>query len=563
MSSEVQVELGDVLQSNTTFYEVLDFKGEGVFGKVAECRNLITEELVAVKIHKKTDDDNVRWEVEMLERIAVLDPDQSNIVRFIDHFKFMDSSCLAFEMLDMSLWDLMMSRQQPLDLHEIRPVTRQLLVAYEALKKIGIMHADLKPDNIMLVNHRHQPFKIKLIDFGLARQTSEVEVGAIMQAESYRAPEATLGLPLSEAVDMWGVGCVMAFLYFATNLLSQQCSYHRTKTMVNLVGLPAKHHMKFGLYSWVYFVCEPRGEWRLRTPEEFEEITGAEPEVHEGYFDCVKNLKDAVMGFPQTTDGVERKDRRTFFDLLRCCLNPNPEKRITPRKALEHSFVTMAHLRDEVAASSYTEAALQYMRVSPLEKPDSSFSGYEADSEDVDIDLERDSDTISNFSCCSCSHSFISECPSSGYEADIQSSSFKPFRKQHVQYCHLTKHHCHHLHSKTFGQPATSDPHKEHLSPSSPTSGIQPNPLPGSSTATSTPPEKEPSSSSQPVASDNNNKISSVDTKLADGTKVSAPSNKKARKGNVFQRINRFFGRARRRVVSVFTLRRSQSNPPT
>uniref|UniRef100_A0A665THF7 Protein kinase domain-containing protein n=1 Tax=Echeneis naucrates TaxID=173247 RepID=A0A665THF7_ECHNA len=269
---------------NTTFYEVLDFKGEGVFGKVAECRNLITEELVAVKIHKKTDDDNVRWEVEMLERIAVLDPDQSNIVRFIDHFKFMDSSCLAFEMLDMSLWDLMMSRQQPLDLHEIRPVTRQLLVAYEALKKIGIMHADLKPDNIMLVNHRHQPFKIKLIDFGLARQTSEVEVGAIMQAESYRAPEATLGLPLSEAVDMWGVGCVMAFLYFATNLLSQQCSYHRTKTMVNL------------------------------------------------------NLKDAVMGFPQTTDGVERKDRRTFFDLLRCCLNPNPEKRITPRKALEHSF---------------------------------------------------------------------------------------------------------------------------------------------------------------------------------------------------------------------------------
>ncbi|AWP00989.1 Beta-2-microglobulin [Scophthalmus maximus] len=45
-----------------------------------------------------------------------------------------------------------------------------LLVELEALKNIGIIHMDLKPHNIMFVNHKDQPFKIKLNDFGLALQ---------------------------------------------------------------------------------------------------------------------------------------------------------------------------------------------------------------------------------------------------------------------------------------------------------------------------------------------------------------------------------------------------------
>uniref|UniRef100_A0A665WGN2 Protein kinase domain-containing protein n=1 Tax=Echeneis naucrates TaxID=173247 RepID=A0A665WGN2_ECHNA len=234
----------------------------------------------AVKIHKQsTTDGSVEWEVDMLKKVRALDPEKTNIVRFIDHFISEDYSCIAFEMLEMSLWDLVRRRQQPLSLHEIRPVTHQLLGAFEALKKIGIIHADLKPDNVMLVSLRHQPYKIKLIDFGLAVPSNKVRVGATMQAESYRAPEVTLGLPLSEAVDMWGVGCVMAFLYFGTNLFPNGCPYHRIKTMVQLVGLPAKHHMLYGVSTTVYFSWGSQVGWRLRTPAEYEAVTGEKPEV--------------------------------------------------------------------------------------------------------------------------------------------------------------------------------------------------------------------------------------------------------------------------------------------
>lgn len=49
-----KVGTGHLLQSNTSLYNVEEFIGEGSFGKVARCKNLVTQELVAVKIIKAT-----------------------------------------------------------------------------------------------------------------------------------------------------------------------------------------------------------------------------------------------------------------------------------------------------------------------------------------------------------------------------------------------------------------------------------------------------------------------------------------------------------------------------
>ncbi|KAF7642111.1 hypothetical protein LDENG_00264480, partial [Lucifuga dentata] len=99
-----------------------------------------------------------------------------------------------------------------LSVKEIRPFAKQLLVALSALKSIGIIHSDLKLD-IMLVNHKEEPFRVKLIDFGLACHYKDVEPGKIIQILHYRAPEVLLGLPITEAVDMWALGCTLACLF--------------------------------------------------------------------------------------------------------------------------------------------------------------------------------------------------------------------------------------------------------------------------------------------------------------------------------------------------------------
>uniref|UniRef100_A0A3Q3KDL3 Protein kinase domain-containing protein n=1 Tax=Monopterus albus TaxID=43700 RepID=A0A3Q3KDL3_MONAL len=275
-SREVQIILSDRKQKNGSGeYVIQAFLGEGSFGKVAKCLNLRNNETVAIKIHKShLSNDDIEQEVAMLQALRAVDPDKNNLVRFIDSFDCQNCYCLAFEMLDKSLWDLMMDRRlTPLTLNEIRPITQQLLVAFHALKGLGIIHTDLKADNIMLVNHQDQPFKVKLIDFGLALPASKARIGMTMQIRSFRAPEVFLGLPISEAIDMWGLGCVMAFLYFSNYLFSHSSSYKTMKDICQMVGQPEDHLLNAGTKASHYFIKKVDSnnlEWRLMTAVENE-----------------------------------------------------------------------------------------------------------------------------------------------------------------------------------------------------------------------------------------------------------------------------------------------------
>uniref|UniRef100_A0A8C6WE02 Protein kinase domain-containing protein n=1 Tax=Neogobius melanostomus TaxID=47308 RepID=A0A8C6WE02_9GOBI len=200
-----------MLRGRTATYSVVRFLGEGFFGMVVEVR--------------------------MLERIGELDSDRCNVVSFKERFDHMGLTCLVFEMLDISLWDLVIDQKRVLVTREIRPIAQQLLVAFDALKDISVIHSDLKPDNVMLTNRRLDPYRVKLIDFGLARPIAEVEQGMIMQPDAYRAPEVTLGCVCDVPIDMYGLGCTLAFLLLEQNLFPRS-EYQSVKMMVDLLGIP-------------------------------------------------------------------------------------------------------------------------------------------------------------------------------------------------------------------------------------------------------------------------------------------------------------------------------------
>ncbi|XP_031156224.1 homeodomain-interacting protein kinase 2-like [Sander lucioperca] len=371
-----QIKKLDVLCSKSVRYLVLDFNGEGCFGKVAKCLNLKTSEITAIKIHKMSENHMIKKEVEMLTKIRALDPEKKNLVRFIDNFMFQDASCLAFEMLDRSLWDLLNQRQTTLSLHEIRPITQQLLVAFEALKIIGIIHTDLKPDNVMLVNHHEEPFRVKLIDFGLALPASKVKVGMTVQPCAYRAPEVTLGLPISEAIDMWALGCVMAFLYFGDNLFPGQSTYHMMKAVCRLLGQPKDHVLSTGRNTWQYFSREqgsPNPRWRLNTPREYTKATGVQPRNPRWIFNDGRNLDKSVECYAEVDDYTEYEDRMAFLHFLKGLLDTDAQTRFTPERAQRHCFVTMFHLHHEdMGTNSYAEDALELMTVSPRDDSEES-----------------------------------------------------------------------------------------------------------------------------------------------------------------------------------------------
>lgn len=62
----------------------------------------------------------------------------------------------------------------------------QLFVALDMLSNLGILHSDIKPNNIMLVNRWEQPLRVKLIDFGLAIPKSCTSLGMQMQPTGFR-----------------------------------------------------------------------------------------------------------------------------------------------------------------------------------------------------------------------------------------------------------------------------------------------------------------------------------------------------------------------------------------
>uniref|UniRef100_A0A3B3BDS9 Protein kinase domain-containing protein n=1 Tax=Oryzias melastigma TaxID=30732 RepID=A0A3B3BDS9_ORYME len=131
---------------------------------------------------------------------------------------------------------------------EIRPIAQQSLVALKALKSMGLVHADIKPNNLMFVNPGLYPFKVKPIDFGLARKISDLKSTSQIQPLGYKAPEVVFGLPMNESVDMWDLGCSLGYMYLFEHLFTGNCEYEYIAN-VQMQGVPPEDVLQEGSKS--------------------------------------------------------------------------------------------------------------------------------------------------------------------------------------------------------------------------------------------------------------------------------------------------------------------------
>lgn len=359
------IAIGSTLQGNAGTYSVMEFVGEGGFGKVVIGQNVQTKEMVAVKIFKTVNKEDVD-ELIMLQCIGELDCDGCNLVRFIERFEHMGQACHVFEPLDVSLFDLYELREgKSMSIWEIRPIAQQLLVALAALKDIGVIHSDIKADNVMLTNLQQEPYKVKLIDFGVAAFTSEVQQGFVIQPVGYRAPEVSLGYMFDEAIDMWGLGCLLGSLFCAHHFFPTHCEYQMMKHVVEMLGYPPENVLRRGIYAKCFFTEENNTEgttWRLLTPDEFAVV--AEESAGELSENPPQTLDNYLNTFPEENT-EEYEDCRIFIDFLKGLLQLDQVHRLTPKEALQHPFITMSHLTD----SDYLRASKEAMNFRVAECP--------------------------------------------------------------------------------------------------------------------------------------------------------------------------------------------------
>uniref|UniRef100_A0A8C6Q2C2 Protein kinase domain-containing protein n=1 Tax=Nothobranchius furzeri TaxID=105023 RepID=A0A8C6Q2C2_NOTFU len=251
-------------------------------------------------------------------RLRILHADANSLIRFIDSFVYKDCFCLTFECLNTTFVELFKETRFKLQrVIYLRTVGQQMLLALQALKSVGVTHTDIKPDNVMIAHLDNQSVRVKLSDFGLARKTAELSEYSVMQTEGYRAPEVILGLPRDESIDMWGLGCMLGFLYLGNHLFPDD-DFKALQCIVKHMGLPDKNALKEG--------------WRVRRFFKFDRLHKWRHSFN--LFD--EPLDDLVRLKPAWSNA---KGKKLFIDLLIKMLAVNPADRILPEDALSHPFI--------------------------------------------------------------------------------------------------------------------------------------------------------------------------------------------------------------------------------
>jgi serine/threonine-protein kinase PRP4 len=203
------------------------------------------------------------------------------------------------------------------------------LQALALLRDCGFVHADIKPDNILVADDQKL---LKLADLGSACSFEDRDITPYLVSRFYRAPELILGLPYDYAVDMWSLACTLYELYQGRILFPGQSNNEMLKLHMRLQGKFSHKLIRKGQYGHTHF----NNDFDFVSVEYDKSVDATVTRVLKivGPTETIKQ-RLATAEEPGTDSFLLLEQ---FVDLLDRMLVLNPEKRVTPAKALEHPF---------------------------------------------------------------------------------------------------------------------------------------------------------------------------------------------------------------------------------
>ena len=191
-------------------YRIVKLIGTGGMAHVYLAENLATHKVVAIKVLK----DEFRDDAEFLRRFereakAVLHLSHDNIVRAFEVGEMGDLPYIVLEYVDGRTLKDILDENGPMPPRIAVALVVQVLDALGAAHASGIIHRDVKPQNVIVM----QSGKVKLMDFGIARDLNANTVtfsgATVLGSVHYLSPEQAKGQPVAEGSDLYSAGIML------------------------------------------------------------------------------------------------------------------------------------------------------------------------------------------------------------------------------------------------------------------------------------------------------------------------------------------------------------------
>ena len=349
-----------------TKYEVLGIVGEGAYGIVYKCKNKETNEIVAIKKFKETEDDLVKKTIKReLKVLKILK--HENIVEFKEAIKQKNNIYIVFEYVEKNLLEFLQENNNKIPEKKIKIILYQLCKAIKYLHKNNIIHRDIKPENLLIDSKN---YKLKLCDFGFARKikqnikntkNSKIELLTDYVATRwYRSPELLISNgKYNFEVDYWAAGCIMGELIDGNPIFPGENEIDQLHCIQKVLGNFPQEYIDLFYNNPIY--------------SQFHLIDVKKPEgLEKKYFG--KLSKDGIL-------------------FLKGLLELDPKKRLGDDNVLEHSYFKDFN-KEECLSFYYEECQNESSNCNCKDKSQLFNNNFNSGNKDLDNDNNEENDVI-------------------------------------------------------------------------------------------------------------------------------------------------------------------------
>lgn len=320
---------------------------------------------------------------------AALSQRNEHIVRIFDDFGEIDGigHFYVMEYLQGSTWSHMLKDPQRLpEISFCFHVFLQLCEAVQFAHEVGVVHRDLKPDNLMFVKRQRDPYFLKVLDFGIAKPISnepQVTQGSL-GTPAYMAPEQCLNQQTDARTDIYAMGVILfELLTGQTPFLPPQGEHSAFTHVVGVIEgqitqpPPSPHELhpervSPALERVILQALEKKPEARFQSVEEFRsallEVLKAEPSLSSERHSTHSTAPMPFLDVPSTEDNDPAAEfERAFLDLsfddFRDASPPVQETPLDVHQTLLYSQAHAASRQHKQDATPSKEQTRQHFQI--------------------------------------------------------------------------------------------------------------------------------------------------------------------------------------------------------